>query len=286
MSTAFLFPGQGSQTPEMGELVGAHEPSLLDLARELVGADPFALAGEGTAYAQPAILAAGLAAWTRAGRPSADLYAGHSLGELTALAAAGRLEPEDALRLAALRGRLMQEAAGEAPGGMLALLGDGSEARAAAEAAGVVIANDNGATQIVVAGADEGLEAAAANAKARGVRTMRLPIRGAFHSPAMEPARAPYRAALAEVEIGPAAAPVFSSITAKPFATSPDAVRDQLSSALVSPVRWRETMLALRRLGAGRFVEAGPGKALGRLARRAFDDVDAQSLGEPEPARA
>jgi len=286
MPTAFLFPGQGSQTPEMGELVAAHEPRLLDLARRLVGEDPFALADEGTAYAQPAILATGLAAWTRAGRPSADLYAGHSLGELTALAAAGRLEPEDALRLAALRGRLMQEAAGAAPGGMLALLGDGSEARAAAEAAGIVIANDNGATQIVVAGADEALKAVAAEAKARGVRTMRLPIRGAFHSPAMEPARAPFRAALSEVEIGPAAAPVFSSITAAPFASTPDAVRDQLSAALVSPVRWRETMLALHRLGARCFVEAGPGKALGRLARRAFDDADIHDLGELEPARA
>jgi len=278
MSTALLFPGQGSQTAHMRETVERHAPRLLELALSEVGEDPFALADEGTAYAQPAIVAASLATWEGAGRPSAACMAGHSLGELSALAAGGALAPEDAVHLAVVRGRLMQEAGGRTPGGMMALLGDGVEARAAAEASGLAIANDNGPTQLVVAGSEQALDAAAADAKARGVRSMRLAVRGAFHSPAIRSAVVPYRAALGAVEIHAPTLPVFSSGTAAPFGAGAEGIRDQLAAALIKPVRWRETMDEMRALGADRFVEVGPGKALTGMVRRALRGVEATTL--------
>lgn len=286
MHDALLFPGQGSQTPEMREAAERHCPELVERALHEVGDDPFRLAGEGTAYAQPAILCASLGAWARAGQPTASAFAGHSLGELSALAAAGAIDAADALHLAVVRGRLMQSAAGEMPGGMLALLGDGAAAREAAAAAGVTIANDNGPSQIVVAGPGEALEVAAREAKARGVRAIRLAVRGAFHTPAMRVAVAPYAVELERIQIGPPAVPVFSSITAEPFGDDPARIRERLAAALTSPVRWRETMAELHRCGVRRFIETGPGKALTGMVRRAFDDVDATLLGAREPARA
>src|SRR5581483_7587192 len=126
-TTAILFPGQGSQTPEMRDTVARARPDLLSLAAQVVGEDPFARVGEGTHFAQPAIFCASLAGWAALGRPDGDLMAGHSLGELAALVAAGSLRERDGLELVALRGKLMQESgerSGE--GGMLALLGSGA----------------------------------------------------------------------------------------------------------------------------------------------------------------
>jgi malonyl CoA-acyl carrier protein transacylase len=280
MTTALLFPGQGSQTAGMRETVAAHEPELLELVLAEVGEDPFARADEGTAYAQPAILCASLAAWTAAGRPEAHFLAGHSLGELGALVAAGAIGAGEAVRLAVVRGRLMQEAGEAAPGGMVALLGDSEQAVAAAAAGGSVIANDNGPTQLVAAGSPEALEATAAAAKERGVRVMRLAVAGAFHSPAMAPAVEPYRAALELVEFGAPSAPVFSSSTAEPFGTVAAGIRDQLAGALVHPVRWRETLDELHRLGVRSFIETGPGKALTGMVKRArLDGAEASVLG-------
>jgi len=264
----------------MRELVERHEPELAELALAEVGEDPFALVDEGTAYAQPAILCAGLAAWTGAGRPSAAFFAGHSLGELSALAAAGAIAHTDAVRMAVLRGRLMQDAAADQPGGMLAVLGDAERARAAATAGGAVIANDNGPTQIVVAGPPEALAATESAAKEDGLRTIELAVRGAFHTPSMKPAVEPFREALGEIEIEAPDAPVYSSVFASPFGTTADRVRDQLAAALVRPVRWRETVEALYEVGVRDFTDAGPGKTLARMIRRAFDDVETNVLGE------
>lgn len=263
----------------MRESVAEHQPELLELALAEVGDDPFALADEGTAYAQPAILCAGIAAWTAAGRPAAPFFAGHSLGELGALAAAGAVEPVAAVRLAVVRGRLMQEAGEANPGGMIALLGDGEDARAAAEAGGTAIANDNGPSQLVAAGTPAALDATAAEAKARGVRTIGLAVGGAFHTQAMGPAVKPYRAALDRVVFGPPTTPVFSSSTALPFPADAAGIRDQLAAALVHPVRWRETVDELYRLGVRRFVETGPGKALTRMVKRSsLEGVEAVVL--------
>src|ERR1700758_786633 len=125
--TAILFPGQGSQTPEMRETVAEVRPDLLSLAEQVVGEDPFPRAEEGTKFAQPAIFCASLAGWEALGRPLGDYMAGHSLGELAALVAAGCLSEADGVRLVALRGRLMQEAGEHAgDGGMVAVLGAGA----------------------------------------------------------------------------------------------------------------------------------------------------------------
>jgi malonyl CoA-acyl carrier protein transacylase len=258
----------------MRDLVAAVRPDLLEAVTALVGEDPFGRVADSTRFAQPAILCASLAGWTRL-RHHVDpvALAGHSLGELSALAAAGALDEQDALRLVVLRGALMAEA-GEASGGgtMLALLG-ATPAQAAALAArhGVSVANDNAPGQVVLSGAPEALDAARREAKGEGLRALSLDVAGAFHSPQMAPAVEPFRAALAEVAFATPAVPVISCATAAPFA---DPARE-LADALITPVRWRETMTALDGTGARTFVDAGPGKVLATLAPRCITGASA-----------
>jgi malonyl CoA-acyl carrier protein transacylase len=272
-ATAILFPGQGSQTADMRETVARVRPDLVELVVEAVGEDPFSRAEEGTQWAQPAIFCASLAGWAELGRPAGDWMAGHSLGEIGALVAAGTLRERDGVRLVALRGRLMQEAgelAGD--GGMVALLGAGAadEAPALAQAHGLAVANDNSPQQVVLSGARAALPQAAQAAAELGLRAMELPVTGAFHSPMMASAVPEFEAALNDIEVAEAAVPVISAVTAEPF----DDVRKRLVQALTSPVRWRETMLALHGLGAERFVEVGPGRVLTGLAKRTLRDVE------------
>jgi [acyl-carrier-protein] S-malonyltransferase len=272
-TTAILFPGQGSQTPEMRDLVVEVSPELLSLAVEVVGEDPVPRADQGTNFAQPAIFCASLAGWAALGRPDGDFMAGHSLGEFAALVAAGSLGERDALELVALRGRLMHEAGERAgDGGMVALLGAGAAERAdeIADAYGLAVANDNSPQQVVLSGSRAALPEAAAHAKTLGLRAMQLAVTGAFHSPMMASAVPELAAALQRVEILPPRVPVLSAVTAEPF----DDVRRGLVDALTMPVRWRETMLALHRLGADRFVEVGPGRVLTGLAKRTLRDVE------------
>jgi malonyl CoA-acyl carrier protein transacylase len=263
----------------MRDLVAEIRPDLLDLVIEAVGEDPFPLADEGTRYAQPAIFCASLAGWEALGRREpaiGDFMAGHSLGEFGALVAAGALSERDGVQLVALRGRLMQEA-GEAAGdgsggGMVALLGAGAadEAPALAEAHGLSVANDNSPQQVVLSGARSALPGAAAAAKELGLRAMELPVTGAFHSPMMAAAVPEFEAALNAVQFEEPRVPVISAVTAEPF----DDTRARLAEALTSPVRWRETLLALHGLGAERFVEVGPGRVLTGLAKRTLRDVE------------
>jgi malonyl CoA-acyl carrier protein transacylase len=270
---AILFPGQGSQTPDMYETVATVRPDLLEQVKDVVGEDPFALADEGTQYAQPAIFCASLAGWAALGSPRGDMMAGHSLGELGALVAAGSLRERDALELVALRGRLMQEAGDRAgDGGMIAVMGAGAaeQAPALAEAHGLSVANDNSPQQVVLSGAREALPKAAAAATELGLRPMELPVTGAFHSPMMASAVPDFTAALARVEVSEPKVTVVSAVTAEPF----DDIRRRLAEALTRPVRWRETMLALHALGAERFVEVGPGRVLRGLVKRTLKDVE------------
>jgi malonyl CoA-acyl carrier protein transacylase len=271
--TAILFPGQGSQAPGMRDAVARVRPDLLAHAIDVLGEDPFARADEGTNFAQPAIFCASLAGWAALGRPDGDFMAGHSLGELAALVAAGCLGERDGLELVALRGRLMQEAGERAGhGGMLALLGPGAAEHAIelAEAHGLAVANDNSPQQIVLSGASGALPAAAQAAKELGLRAMELPVTGAFHSPMMASAVSDFAAALERVELSPPRVPVLSAVIARPF----DDIRRRLADGLIMPVRWRETMLELHRLGAERFVEVGPGRVLTGLAKRTLRDVE------------
>ena len=271
--TALLFPGQGSQTPEMRTEAERHRPELLEQVVEAVGEDPFNRLDEGTRFLQPALYCAALASWSRLGEPSADALAGHSLGEVAALVAAGSLDPADGARLVALRGRLMDEAGerAEHPGGMLAVIGSGELSPAElAERHGLSLANDNAPGQLVLSGAVPALEAAARDAEGAGLRAMRLPVSGAFHSPAMAAGADAFAAALAEVEFAPPRAPVLSGVTAEPF----DDIRRRLAEGLTHGVRWREVLLALHARGVRRFVEVGPGRVLTGLVRRTLEGVE------------
>ncbi len=264
----------------MRDDVERERPDLLEAVVEAVGEDPFARVGEGTRFDQPAIFCAGLAGYERLGRPTPDLFAGHSLGELTALTAAGVLTEEDAVGLVALRGRLTDEAAAAAGGGMLVLRAGRDQAAEIAERSGLALANDNAPEQVVLSGDDEALEAGERVADEAGARAKRLPVAGAFHSPLMEPAVAPFREALEAVDVATGAAPVYSCVTCAPF----DDVPQRLAEALVSPVRWLEVMQALHAAGARRFVEPGPGAALSGLLRRSLEDVEIEPPERPDPA--
>jgi [acyl-carrier-protein] S-malonyltransferase len=281
--TALLFPGQGSQTEDMRELVEQWRPGLLRQAIEEIGADPFERVSEGTAFAQPALYCASLAGWEAAGRPMPDVMAGHSLGELPALVSAGSLSEAEGLSLAVIRGRVMQDTAEDgAPGGMLAVLGKGEGVPAVADRLGLTVANDNAPGQLVLSGPADALADARDELKEAGFRTITLQVRGAFHTPAMQPAVPVFRAALAEVAFRPPRVPVLSSTTARPF----DDIRLRLSEALIRPVRWREALIALRAMGTRRFLEAGPGSVLTGLVRRTLDGVEADTLPVAEVSSA
>lgn len=275
MPTAILFPGQGSQTPGMRDLVAQTRPDLLELAIGVIGEDPFLRVDDGTAYAQPAIFCASIAGLSALGAPTGDFLAGHSLGELGALVAAGCLSECDGLKLVALRGRLMQDAgelAGD--GGMVALLGaDAAErAEAVAMAHGLAVANDNSPQQVVLSGPRSRLAAAAETAREVGLRSMILPVSGAFHSEMMAGAAEPFAAALDQVEVRDpvAGTTVLSAVTAEPF----EDVRAQLVDALTSPVRWREVLLGLHERGVERYIEVGPGRVLSGLTKRTLMHVE------------
>jgi [acyl-carrier-protein] S-malonyltransferase len=266
----------------MVEVVERRCPELLTLARSELGADPFEQIGEGTQFAQPALYCAAIAGWTAAGRPSAAYMAGHSLGEIAALVGAGSLSDADGLRLAVIRGRLMQEASEIDPGGMLAVLGQGEGAAALAHSLGLTVANDNAPGQIVLSGPREAIDAARKSLRADGLKTLKLPVAGAFHSPAMAIVVPRFRSALAEFDFRPPRVPVISSTTTEPF----EDIRDGLTAALTRPVRWRETLLSLNRLGVTRFVETGPGDILTGLVRRTVEGAEAATLSSLEPASA
>jgi [acyl-carrier-protein] S-malonyltransferase len=279
---AGLFPGQGSQTSDLRVRVQRALPELWEQCVELVGEDPFALVGDSTRFAQPAIFCASVAAWMEQRervRPLA--LAGHSLGELTALVAAEALDPSSGLELAVRRGELMAAAeTGEAEG-MLAVLGASDEQVAAlVQENGVVLANDNAPGQVVLAGLLSRLRAVRGRARELGVRAILLDVAGAFHSPSMAGAVEPFRRALDSVEFRPTVIPVISGASAQPF----EDVRAELAAAIISPVRWRETMLALARLGADGFVDFGPGEVLARLVRRNLPDAVVIEPGAESPS--
>jgi [acyl-carrier-protein] S-malonyltransferase len=275
---AGLFPGQGSQTSDLRDRVERSVPQLVAQCIDLVGEDPFPRVGESTRFAQPAIFCASIAGWTerpRYVRPVA--LAGHSLGELSALVAAGALDQTAGLELSVRRGELMASAASGQAEGMLAVLGASEELLGQlAEEHNVVVANENAPGQVVLAGLCTGLAAACKRACEQGARAVLLDVAGAFHSPAMSTAVEPFRRALDAVEFRPPAIPVLSGSTADAFAD----VSAELAAAIVQPVRWHATMLALARAGADSFVDFGPGSVLARLVRRNLPDGRVLDLGK------
>jgi [acyl-carrier-protein] S-malonyltransferase len=267
-TTAILFPGQGSLTPEAAADARGAWPELVERAAALLGEDPFEGAPHSTAFAQPAIFVAGMAAWREraAGLSDVCAMAGHSLGEISALTAAGALNVDHALRLVVLRGRLMAEAATENPGGgMVALLGgDPGVAEELCTRLGASVANDNAPGQLVVSGERARLGAVVAAARDAGIRTMELDVTGAFHSPDMASAELPFLLAAEDVPLSQPQVPVISGYSARPFSEVPL----ELARAIVSPVRWREVMQTLVAHGASEFEDIGPGRVLERLVKR------------------
>ena len=280
---AGLFPGQGSQTSSLSELVSRVVPRLAAECVELVGEDPFARVADSTRFAQPAIFCASLAGWKQRPRfVRPVVLAGHSLGELSALVAAGALDQSAGLRLAVRRGELMAGASAGCEEGMLAVLGAPEEAvTRIAQEHELVLANDNAPGQVVLAGPSERLRAASQAARAQRVRAIVLDVAGAFHSPSMSAAVEPFRAELDEVEFVAPAIPVISGASARSF----EDVRAELATAIVTPVRWGATMLALAELGADTFVDFGPGEVLARLVPRNLPDARVLDFREELVAR-
>jgi [acyl-carrier-protein] S-malonyltransferase len=281
-ASAVLFPGQGVGDASSRELVADVRPDLLELATELVGADPFERMSEGTAYAQPAVYCASIAGYERLGRPRAEYFAGHSLGEVGALAAAGAIDDADGVRIVVVRGRVMDEVAGRGEAGGMLAVGSSREAAAALAAEhGLTLANENSPQQFVLSGPLPAIEATEAAAKGTGVRAKKLAVAGAFHTEAMASGVGPFRAALDEIDFREPEAPVVSSTGAEPFG---DDVRDALAASLTSPIRWTAVLGRLRELGVTRYVDVGPGKVLAGLVRRTIDDAQTETLASRESA--
>ncbi len=248
------------------------EHPIMDRGLEILGFDPFARLDEGTAMQQPALLLCSLCAWDEDRPTDVIAAAGHSLGEYAALVAAGALGVDDAVRLVAERGAAMDAAARMQPGGMTAFLGGDADAvEALADDVGLTLANDNAPGQLVLSGGLAELDAAEARASETGARPRRLDVAGAFHSPLMAPAAERLAAALADTPFGPGEIPVFCNSSAAPFSDP----RRELAENLLKPVRWRQTLLALRAAGVEHFVELGPGKVLTGLVKRTFREVTA-----------
>lgn len=263
---AILFPGQGSQANGMED--GLRDDPLMLRGLELLGFDPFERLDDGTRFQQPALFLCSVVAWERSGIAAPLAAAGHSLGEYAALVAAGAIDFDAAVQLVALRGDAMARAGEARRGSMVAVLGEDDDAvRATADEHGLTIANDNAPGQLVLSGPIAAIEAVDAGP----LRTRRLDVSGAFHSPLMAPAAEELAAALEAIEVRPPRFPVLSNGTAAPFGD----VRAELVENLLSPVRWRETVIALRDLGADDFVELGPGRVLGGLIKRILRGVSA-----------
>jgi [acyl-carrier-protein] S-malonyltransferase len=268
-SSALLFPGQGSHAEGMEEPYRGHP--LLERGLELLGHDPFEHLSEGTRFQQPALFLCSVAAWDQwreeaDDQDDAQAAAGHSLGEYAALVAAGSLQFDDAVRLVDERAAAMAEAGELHPGGMVAMLGgEARSVRALAERLGLVVANDNAPGQLVLSGPLDAVTAAEDVAgDEAGARARRLDVTGAFHSRLMEPAAERLRAALEATPIAEPQIPVYSNGSASPFVD----VRRELAENLLRPVRWRETLLAMRTARIERFVELGPGAVLTGLVKR------------------
>jgi [acyl-carrier-protein] S-malonyltransferase len=305
---AFIFPGQGSQAVGMGKELADAFPAaraVFDEVDAALGESLSKLIWEGpidtltlTANAQPALMAVSLAA-ARALETGfgvkisqAAFVAGHSLGEYSALAAAGALSVTDAAKLLRRRGEAMQAAAPAGTGAMAALIGkvDVEIAEIIAlegSAAGtVVVANDNNNGNVVISGTKAGVEAAIAAAKAKGVKAIALPVSAPFHSPLMAPAAVEMEAALAAAKINKPSVPVVANVTARPVSEPVD-IRRLLVEQVTGRVRWRESvqwMAESQEKGGGgvtKFIETGAGKQLSGMVKRNAPEAETVALNTP-----
>lgn len=304
MSLAFIFPGQGSQAVGMGadlaETFGAAREVFQEVD-EALGQSLFKLMKEGpaedltlTENAQPALMAVSVAVMRvlerdfGVGVDKAAFVAGHSLGEYSALAAAGAISLTETARLLKLRGQAMQRAVPVGAGAMASLIGPktdvalAEEAAAAGAAIGVcVVANDNNQGNVVISGAKAAVDAAIEKAKELGARAIPLNVSAPFHCPLMQPAADEMAAALASATIVTPKAPVVANVTARPT-NDPEEIRRLLVEQVTGRVRWRESMIWLAEQGGvTRFAEAGAGKVLSGMAKRIAPDAEAVPLNGP-----
>lgn len=304
MSLAFVFPGQGSQAVGMGADLAEAFASAREVFQEVddaLGQKLSKLMWEGpedtltlTENAQPALMAVSVAV-TRAlekefgvGIDRAAFVAGHSLGEYSALAAAGSISLSDTARLLKLRGQAMQRAVPVGEGSMASLIGKQTDvalaeaaAAAGAEVGVCVVANDNNTGNVVISGAKAAVERAIEKAEELGARAIRLNVSAPFHCPMMQPAADEMAAALAGASIMAPRAPLVANVTARPV-HDPETIRRQLVEQVTGRVRWRETMDWLGgEGGVTRFAEAGAGKVLSGMIKRSVPDATATPLNTP-----
>ena len=306
MSRAFVFPGQGAQVIGMGRDLAQAYPeakAVFDEVDDALGEKLSTLIWEGeqdaltlTQNAQPALMATSLAAMRALEAEGvkvtdAAFVAGHSLGEYSALAAAGALSVADAARLLRIRGRAMQEAVSVGVGAMAALLGlDFATARDVAQEAaqGQVCqaANDNDPGQVVVSGHKSAVERAVEIARGKGAkRAMILPVSAPFHCALMQPAAEVMRAALADVTMQAPAVPLVANVRADAV-SDPDLIRALLVEQVTGSVRWRESVMWMADKGVTECWEVGAGKALSGMIRRIVREIDCRAIGTPQDVAA
>ena len=294
MSKAYIFPGQGSQFPGMGKALyerSAEAREMMDKANEILGFPitdiMFGESAEdlkATRVTQPAIFIHSVVLARCSGLEAPSMAAGHSLGEFSALAAAGAMDFEDALRLVAVRASAMQKCCEKVPGTMAAVIKLPTETveEICASCAGLVIpANYNSEGQIVISGEAEAVAEACAKMKEAGAkRALPLAVSGAFHSPLMEPARLELAEAIDKTPFRVPVCPIYQNVTALP-STDPEVIKDNLLRQLTSPVRWTQTVLNMVADGADSFLEIGPGTVLQGLVKRIAPEVaDIQGISE------
>ncbi|ADN75600.1 (Acyl-carrier-protein) S-malonyltransferase [Ferrimonas balearica DSM 9799] len=303
-NTAFIFPGQGSQTVGMLAELAADYPIIQATfaeASEALGFDLWQMVQDGPAEAlnstentQPALLTASVAIWRaycEAGGVAPTVMAGHSLGEYSALVCAGALKFDDAVKLVALRGRAMQEAVPAGTGAMAAIIGldDDAIAKACAEAAqGEVVSpvNFNSPGQVVIAGHKDAVARAGEACKAAGAkRALPLPVSVPSHCELMKPAAEKLAAALANIDVVAPAIPVINNVDVAKADTA-EAIKDALVRQLYCPVRWTETVNAMAEQGIEQLVECGPGKVLTGLTKRINKALSGTAVNQPADLQA
>ena len=287
MKTAYIFPGQGSQFPGMAKDLYLSRKELFEKANEILGFRITDIMFEGqaddlkaTKVTQPAIfIHSTILAMEQAQQP--DMVAGHSLGEFSALVAAGALSFEDGLRLVAARAAAMQKCCEKVPGTMAAVikLEDSVIEDICAGIPGVVPANYNSPGQVVISGEQAAVEKACALLKEAGAkRALVLPVSGAFHSPLMEPARVELAKAIEATPFKAPRCPIYQNVTAAPT-TDPEVIKENALKQLTSPVRWTQTVRNMIADGAARFVEIGPGTVLqGLVGRIATEEIAIEGI--------
>lgn len=291
MKKAFVFPGQGAQFPGMGKELFDHSEQARELFRkadEILGFSISEIMFSGTEedlrqtkVTQPAIFLHSVILATVMGKQfKPDMVAGHSLGEFSALTAAGALSFEDGLTLVSRRATAMQKACEMTPSTMAAILGLENEIveKVCEEIPEIVVpANYNSLGQIVISGSYEGIDRAILKLQELGAkRALKLQVGGAFHSPLMEPARAELAKAIEEAPIVSPVCPVYQNVTALPV-TDPETIRANLIAQLTSPVRWTQTVQNMIADGATCFAEVGPGNVLQGLIKKTDRSVETES---------